>query len=370
MDCSFPNFYPPIGGGADPVDIGAVVALPQNLADYGQAINQLIHGVAEGPYGAVLIPPRAVPYPVRTPIRYGPVAHTGCAPLRLFGQGATLRAVFPMEAMFRLVGSASTSTVWIDGLTLDCAGEACYGVVASSINQRTSVFSSIRVCGARRSGFWVRGCQAAVFRHCESVGNAADGWLVEGAFATRLETCVASSNGHDGFRLSSLGSDPAVTKPFTTSLTVSFSAGPELIRCISQENGRDGFHLAPPTNDGIALPARATNAFTLIDCSATGNGRHGVRVHRDVGAVVVSGGTIAPGVGTVEMASAIYVEEASKKGACDSFIEVKPGTSDIATNTTVPRVRVIGTAVSPRPGKPRWNLPVPLCGAGPTAGAP
>lgn len=357
MPCESPNYFPPYGDA-----FGAVVEISPHKGDFAEIMNAAIAAVVNGPGGAVVVPFREEPY-----LAYAPVAYRffgTCSSLRIVGNGATIRAAVPMEALFRLDGTASTSLLSIEDLDFDANGQALYGFIATSLNQRTSVVGGITTRRARQSGLWIRGCQAAVFRDCRSHENGLDGFRIEGAFATRLTGCSAFDNGRDGFRLASLGSLPSDTTQFGPEKKLVFGGthGPELVGCGSHRNGRDGVNIAPPPSDTISFAAAATNAFTLQNCSITGNGRHGVRIAEDVRAVLLDTVDIVPGPHTRASASAIRLRSRVVPGASEPVCPDVKFTIADGSDQTRPSPRLTLRKCTTRPRRSLWtSVPAGSC---------
>lgn len=368
MACGAPNYFPPHGSG-----FGEDIVIPSSSADFGKTMSAAIALAVGGPGGTVIVPYSPTPYEARTPIRF---TFTGtCSSLRIVGNGATFRAAASMEALFQLHGTSSTALLAIDDLILDANHNALYGFLGTELNQRTSVVQRVSAVRARQSGFWIRGCQAAVFRDCESRHNALDGYRIEGAFATRLVRCSAANNGRDGFRLASLGSLPSDTTQFGPLKMLVFNAshGPELVGCVSSNNGRDGVHIALPDVDTISIPAKATNAFTLQECQIVGNTRHGVRISEDVRAVILDRVIVSAAIKTLAGASAVRMRS---RGVVDSTDPVcKDVILKISDSVTItrknPRMVMRQATTHVRPKYPQWTtVPTGSCIIGTLTASP
>ncbi|MBT9557756.1 MAG: right-handed parallel beta-helix repeat-containing protein [Myxococcales bacterium] len=343
-----PNYFPM------PRTAGSVsaITLTPGKTDYASELQFAIDNMITGTVGRVELAPSPTPYPLSKTIVI-PANESGFVAFN--GNGATLRATKPMESLIRFGGQKSMSTYTFENVHLDAANRAAYGFIGIRLNQRTGLIRGVSVSGARRSGFWLRACQAGVFASCSSTNNRQYGFLIEGGFVARFLQCTSDGNGLDGFRIASLKSTPEDTEPFFSEAGAEqWGQGPELLDCVSSNNERDGISIGRPPLEGFATPGTALFNTTLSNASIAGNTRHGLRLLGDAYGVLITNSTITPGPKTVAWASAAYVDP---REDTNRFIRARlPRGDKPVLEYQSPVLTFVETRVKPWPNAPRWTL--------------
>ncbi len=343
-----PNYFPmPRTTGSVPA-----ITLSPGKADYAAELQVAIDNMITGTVGRVELAPSATPYPISKTIVI-PSNDSGFVCFN--GNGASLRATKPMESLVRFGGITGMNTFSFENVHLDAGSRAAYGLIGIRLNLRTGLMRGVSVSGARRSGFWLRACQAGVFESCTATHNRQYGFLIEGCFAARFLRCTSDGNGLDGFRIASLKGNPEDTESFFSEPgTEQWGQGPELLDCVSSNNGRDGISIGRPPLDGFTTHASLLANTTVSNSTISGNARHGLRLLGDAYGVLITNSTITPGPKTVAWASAAYVDP---REDTNRFIRARlPRGDSTVLEYQSPVLTFVETRVRPWPNAPRWTL--------------